>query len=399
MNVVKYIKEKGVRHFLDTLINYKVNELIMKCMLLIYKKRSLKDIIIIGGHNDFDSNGGALYDFLIKHNYNQKYKIVWFLRNKHHPKTPDNVECVFVKGIGIRKAYYRVNAKFIITCHDVMGSCREGQISVYLTHGPVALKGFKGKCNLPKELTYCLCPSEFMKPILADQYMLDYPNSLQIILGYPCHDCFFDREVGDLKKLVNHKYNKVILWMPTFRQNYTKTRIDSTREFNLGIPIFKSMHELEKINQMLKVNNSLLIIKIHPMQDLTKMKVIPLSNIKILDGHSVKKLQIDNYKLMKDTDALISDYSSVAYDYLHLNRPIAYTMDDANDYKLGFIVDDPYSLMAGHVIKDEKDFGTFLEDVFVGRDIYKEKRKELYDKVFQYHDGNSTQRLIDFLKI
>ena len=102
---------------------------------------------------------------------------------------------------------------------------------------------------------------------------------------------------------------------------------------------------------------------------------------------------------MKDTDALISDYSSAAYDYLHLDKPIAYTMDDAKEYKLGFIVEDPFSLMAGHIIYNQKDFMKFIEDVLEEKDPYKFERKNLYDRVFKFHDGDSSKRIVEFLEI
>ena len=112
-----------------------------------------------------------------------------------------------------------------------------------------------------------------------------------------------------------------------------------------------------------------------------------------------KKLGIDNYRLMKDADALISDYSSVAYDYLHLDRPIGYTLDDMEHYKVGFIIDNPSELMAGHIIYNKKQFINFIEDVINNKDPYKEERRKLFDKVFKYHDGDSCKRLTEFMGI
>lgn len=50
---------------------------------------------------------------------------------------------------------------------------------------------------------------------------------------------------------------------------------------------------------------------------------------------------------MKDDDILVSNYSSAAYDYMHLDRPVGFTMDDANEYKLRFIADNPDELIGG----------------------------------------------------
>lgn len=56
--------------------------------------------------------------------------------------------------------------------------------------------------------------------------------------------------------------------MPTFRKGITFEREDSTAIEPLGIPIFKIMDEIQDFNRYLNINNALLIIKIHPMQDL-----------------------------------------------------------------------------------------------------------------------------------
>ena len=102
---------------------------------------------------------------------------------------------------------------------------------------------------------------------------------------------------------------------------------------------------------------------------------------------------------MKDTDALNSDYSSAAYDYMHLNRPIGFTMDDVDDYKLGLIVDNPERLIGGKVIKNNVEFLEFIQEILDGKDTYKAKRNHVFDIVFDYHDGNSCERLAKFLKL
>lgn len=187
--------------------------------------------------------------------------------------------------------------------------------------------------------------------------------------------------------------------MPTFRKLNHSNRIDSVKDSPLGIPIIRSVEDLNKIEEILKKNNTLLIIKIHPMQQPSEIRIRESEYIKILDGKSVKKLDIDNYKLMKDCHALISDYSSAGFDFLHLNRPIAYTMDDAVEYKLGFIVEDPTTMMAGDIIKDVSDFACFIESIAKKNDIYKERREDVLKKVFKYHDGNSAKRLVEHMNL
>ena len=124
-----------------------------------------------------------------------------------------------------------------------------------------------------------------------------------------------------------------------------------------------------------------------------------MSNIKVLTGDSVKQLCIDNYRLIKCADALVSDYSGAAYEYLQLNRPIGYVLDDVKDYKIGFVVDDIHKLIAGHEIYSIGNLRQFVTDVVDENDIYREKREKLRDYIYKYHDGNSSERLAKLLGI
>ena len=80
----------------------------------------------------------------------------------------------------------------------------------------------------------------------------------------------------------------------------------------------------------------------------------------VLTGESVKKLNLDNTRLMKYTDALVSDYSSVAFQYLLLNRPIGFILSDLDSYKLGFSVSNIDEFLVGHKIYTYNDFISFV---------------------------------------
>lgn len=135
------------------------------------------------------------------------------------------------------------------------------------------------------------------------------------------------------------------------------------------------------------------------MQDISDLKIKSVSNIRVLTGNDVKKLTVDNYRLMKDCDALISDYSSAAYDFLQCNKSIAYDFSDIQDYKLGLSVDNPEDYMAGHYIKNTNDMISFISDILNDIDRFYEKRQILRKKIFDYYDGNNSQRAVKLLGI
>jgi hypothetical protein len=401
MNPITYIKKNGIKHTLEIFYQYKIDVIIQKIMSLFFRRKKLKDIIVIESHNDFDSNGGAFYEYLIKNEYNKKYKIVWLLKHpEFRPKTlPKNVTWVPLFKPSFKKNYYCFVAKyFTCDCHMVKKQ-RSDQKAIFFGHGAGSLKNVKGSVIIPEYIDYILTPSELYAPIHANQCSLHYPCDRLVYLGFPAHDVLHSYDKSELLKVTDKQFNKVIIWMPTFRKGGGFKRNDSTKEQALGIPLLQCLDEFNELNKYLKSNNSLLIIKIHPMQDLSELKIKSLSNILVLTGEDVKKKGIDNYRLLPCTDGLISDYSSVAYEYLQVDKPIAYVLDDMNEYKLGFVVDDIDRLLAGQKIFTIDDMMSFINNVVNGKDEFAEKRHQVRDFIYKYNDANSCERIVNFLNL
>lgn len=399
MNFIKYVKKNGIKRTLDVLWRYKIEIVLEKIVLKITKNKKLKNIIVIESHNDFDCNGGAFYNYLIKNNYNKKYKIVWLVRKKYKDKLPENVECVPLYGPSIKKAYYMCIGKIFSYDCEIMSKLRKEQILVYCSHGAGGLKKVKNNMKLPKNVDYILVQSKKYAPIQANQLSISPDDKKLVSIGYPSHDVFYDDDYEEINKVTKKKFKKVILWMPTFRKGGGYNRNDSSKEQKLGIPLIESIDSYNYINNILKELDILLIIKIHPKQDLKNLKIGDLSNIIVLTGKRVKEINVDNYKLMKCTDALISDYSGAAYEYLQLDKPLAYVLDDMNEYKIGFVVEDIHQLIAGQEIYNIDEMVKFIKDVSNDNDIYIEKRRKIRDYIYDYHDGNSCERLVKLLNL
>ena len=153
MNIFSYLKKKGVKRACEVIWQYKLDIVIQKIFVFVFKTHRLQDVIVIESHNDFDSNGGAFYDYLIANGYNNRYKIVWLIRNRKPKNLPQNVECYGIYRPSLKKDYYLSNAKYILTCQDAIGALRDGQVAYYLTHGAMALKNTKGNISVPKSMT------------------------------------------------------------------------------------------------------------------------------------------------------------------------------------------------------------------------------------------------------
>ena len=272
---------------------------------------------------------------------------------------------------------------------------------IYFDHGSFSLKNVKKYVNIPETVDYYLTASANFDPIFCETRNVPYPSSKLLHLGYPMHDVFYQDIPSELLKMTKKKYDKVILWMPTFRKGGVG-RIDSNAEYTYGIPLIEKQEEFGTLQRTLEELDILLIIKIHPMQDKESTKLLmkcTSDNISVLTGDTVKQLDIDNYRLLKDADALISDYSSIAYSYILLDRPIGFVLSDLNDMKYGFCVDNPDFFMTGQRIYTLDDMISFIQNVSENKDEYREERRNLCNWLHEHQDGNSCERIVKFLNL
>lgn len=396
MNPLKYLKKNGICRTLNVIYSYKIDAIIRKVILFLFKNSDLKEIIVIESHNDFDSNGGAFFQYLIENNYNKKYKIVWLIKNNKPNKLPSNVSCFPLFKPSIKKDYVICKAKFFTADCNVSGKVRDGQKSYYLSHGAFSLKKSKGKVDVPSCVDYILIPSEYTRKIQESEYN-PKPCTKLISIGFPVHDQLLKPCIPQLCKMNLDASKKTIIWMPTFRKGGGYRRNDSFAVLPFGIPLVTNREQLLELNKILKENNAQMIIKIHPMQDMTTVHIDNQSNIKLLTGEMCKSLGIDNYELLKETVAMISDYSSVAFDYLFLDKPLGYIFSDLKEYKSGLVVDDPSELLAGPIINNFGQFKNFIFNVLQGNDEFQDKRINLKHKIFDFDDGNSCKRLAEHM--
>ena len=397
MNVIGYIRKNGIKHFFKIFYQYKIDIALRKCILPFVKHKPLKNTIIIESHNDFDCNGGAFYDFLVNNGYLETYQIVWLLKHSKPKSLPKNVKAYYLLRPSLRKCYHICTAKFFCADNTVTDKVRKDQRSFYLTHGSVALKNVKGILTVPPSVDYVLCTSKAYAPIFADQVSIS-GNTQMLPIGMTSEDIFFRSVPDEYEKLTSKKYYKRILWMPTFRKGGGEGRNDSSGELPLGIPLVESREMLTRLNEYLASQNILLVIKLHPMQDPETYRGLEETDfIRVLNGQTVKELGIDNYRLLMGSDALLSDYSSISFAFLRLDRPIGFVLSDLKDYKLGLSVEDPEPYLAGQKIFDFDDMLAFIKSVAEEKDLYAEKRHALQDYLFDYRDGNAAKRLADFM--
>ncbi|GHU78238.1 hypothetical protein AGMMS49992_28390 [Clostridia bacterium] len=103
--------------------------------------------------------------------------------------------------------------------------------------------------------------------------------------------------------------------------------------------------------------------------------------------------------MLAQSRALVSDYSSVAFDYMVLDKPIAFTLDDFDEYNQnrGFNYQDVKNLLSGEYLYDYKDLLRFLYSIGRNEDKYIDERRRTNDLVNYYHDGNNCKRITEYI--
>ena len=187
--------------------------------------------------------------------------------------------------------------------------------------------------------------------------------------------------------------------MPTFRKQKNSGRVDSDFDFKLGIPIIYDEKALKEVNDYLVQNNTVLMLKLHPAQDTSIIKASSLSNLIILTDEMLGKSGVKLYEILSDTDALITDYSSIYYDYLLLDKPIGITLDDFEEYtkKNGFPFENVLEILKGEYIYKKDDLIKFIKNVNQGIDEKRADRQVINNLVNKYQKGNYSEFVLNYL--
>lgn len=362
---------------------------------------------------DYTDNAKALFDHMIEKGYNQDYKMIWLVHDpKEYPEINQihNVTAISYEWVKtgnliqkMRYFYHLRTAKYLFFTDAMywVRFCGEEQIRVNLWHG----NGFKAHKNKNStSLGTFFDYTTVSGPIYIDLHAeyLGCPWDKVFDTGLAKEDLLFAPPEKGLHEILDiPKVGKYIFWMPTFRA--TVPALSSLNEYEIesetGLPILTKMKLVEELNSLLKKWDMFLVIKLHPIQESRAIRKLNLSNIRVLTHTKVATTGYQINTLLSCADALISDFSSVAVDYMLRNKPLAFVLEDEDLYRenRGFVFDNLHEYLPGVELYNFEDMKSFLSNVAQDMDPSEEKRHKLFPLMHSHQDGNSCKRILELV--
>lgn len=287
----------------------------------------------------------------------------------------------FLYFINCMKQLYYVRTSKVILLHDnnyVVSHFKSKNVKVIqVWHACGAIKKFGNVIERKypiQNYDYVLATSTYWQDAYSQAFGVDRQSVLPY--GLPRTDHLFDSHwIMSTKEKMYEKYpelknKKIILYAPTFRGNIYKgfEAIDFDVKTLLG-----GLDE-----------DYMVIYKFHPL-----MCEHHLDS----DSRVICMNHEDTHELFCISDYLISDYSSIIFDYMILQKPILLYVPDYKDYcnDLGVFVD--INDLHYPICKSVEDIQEVIKTDCFDKEVI-ETNKDIF---FDYQDGKSTKRIIDFI--
>lgn len=331
-------------------------------------------------------------EYIVK-NYPGKFDLVWAFSSL---KSKENISGVRkVKITSLRYIYELCTSKIIITNFRTTDTFikRKNQYYIQTWHSSLRLK------QIEKDAEDTL-PKDYVKIAIDDSKKLDLllsgcKYSTDIFKrafwydgeifehGTPRNDIFFQKNNKlnqDIKEKLNiDKYKKIILYAPTFRKNKGLEVYDI--DYSL---IIKSLRKRFGCDWVF-------MVKLHPHL-ISRSKELVFRN-DVIDVTSYDDIQ----ELLSVADILISDYSSLIFDFALSEKPCFLYVPDLEEYekddrKLYFNIKDLPFIS----VKNNME----LKDVIEDFDLYKYKKdlKEFSKEIGSFEKGRCCENLLKHIE-
>ncbi|MGO2083616.1 CDP-glycerol glycerophosphotransferase family protein [Vagococcus sp.] len=346
----------------------------------------------------------AIFEYLLEKDFEKEYQHIWcYVPSDEMSRMMENYAKVsnvtFVERNSEDYLRWLNRAEYLINnaTFQEFVSIKKEQTYINTWHGtPLKTMGFdipgnpSGSKNVVRNFymaDYLLSPNPHTTEMFLDSFRLRDGYEGKILeSGYPRIDQTFSKNFDDLlKRLFEFKVQidlskKILLYTPTWK----------------GSNVNNARNDIEQIHQEMTLIRTELgddynvLVKIHPFLYKKAKEYLPLKPYLIPDC-------LDTNKVLGIVDVLVTDYSSIFFDYLVTDRPILFYCWDDDLYTTGrgqyFAYDElpgPVSFTISHLIDNLKNLAEVTEQ---SRPNY-ERFKTRFTKV---DDGLATKRYLDYI--
>jgi len=380
-------------------------------------------IWVFGGWFGEQFAGNSKWFFLYCHQISNDKQYVWITKNKVILKElrTKGIKAYLKNSIG--GIWYSLRANiFIFDCyytHDINFWTSKGSIKVNLWHG-IALKKIERDIDVQTQERYqhyhvkksvfsrilSALKSSYVGSDVKYDLMISTSNEVTKIFssafglmsdaipttGFPRNDVLLEidgeseiirtENLSEVIALIKDK-KRIFLYMPTFRD----TAIDNILPF-----------DFDKLNQLLESLNSVLLLKLHNSD--TRFVDLPNQSLNIISLSN----KLDIYPILSYTDALITDYSSIYFDYLILDKPIIFYPYDLENYlkfdrgmyfEYDAVTPGPKAYNLDEILNLIK---LYINNYDVEDNKWKTMRHSLTEKFHYYKDSSSSKRVYEAIE-
>ena len=337
----------------------------------------------------------SIYEYMAQNNDNN-YRFIWTIEDK---KTDIPYGATKVKRYSLRYVYYLARCKYFVfnVRQPQMFKKRDGMVFLETWHGtPLKRLVFDQEEVLAatplykeqffrqaKEWDYLVAPNEFSSEVFRGCFM--FKNTM-LETGYPRNDVLHakdrDEHAKQLRKQLGIPENKTtILYAPTWRDD---------EYYDKGQYKFELKLNLQQMKEELGANYVVLLRTHYYIAD-----AIDLSDMEGFAMNFCKHSDIAELYLV--SDILITDYSSVFFDYAGLRRPVlfyTYDLEKYRDMLRGFYISieedvpGPLAFTTGEVISYIKNIDAVMEQ-------YKERYDVFYKRFCSWEDGQAAKKVVE----
>ncbi|PKR82657.1 CDP-glycerol glycerophosphotransferase family protein [Heyndrickxia camelliae] len=345
---------------------------------------------------NYSGNPKYIYEEMLRNDKYKNYTFVWSYSGENPEEIPGNPIIVNREEV----EYYEYLAKSKYWVNNILFPVhrkREGNKYLQTWHGtPLKRLGYDIEIDGPEVLArenfyiesrnwdYLVSANNYSTEIFKRAFKF---NKHVLEYGYPANDIFYNEEMREKVNKIRIELGipqdkKVILYAPTWRDN---------ESVNSWKHSFSLKFDLEEFYKNLK-DEYILILRMHHL--IADSLVIDEKYKEFV--YDLSKYD-DIQELYVMSDILITDYSSVFFDYANSKKPILFFAYDFDNYKenvRGFYLD-MFKDLPGPIINNSGDLLNAIQNINSIYKNYELKYDEFYNRFCKLENGKAAQSIIE----